>query len=158
MKKYTKTSFTLSGEKDWTFKGITFGGNWNGFEQPLFNKESAEKFVSMFNADEDLGVNASERIYKSETEDHYILESADGKTTIPSQVIDGETYYSFEDLGLCWEKGLKQWTLTLLTKGGELIDTTSIHAIDRDGAMYQAKMLIKYQGLSSFKFKLNLVK
>lgn len=158
MKKYTKTSFTLSGEKDWTFKGITFGGNWNGFEQPLFNKESAEKFIAMFNADEDMGVNVGERIYKSETEDQYIWEYPEGKTTIPSEVIDGETYYSFEYLGLCWEKGLKQWTLTLLSKGEDLIDTTSIYAIDRSSAMYQAKMLVKYQGLSSFKMKLNLVK
>lgn len=51
----------------------------------------------------------------------------------------------------------KQWTLTALTKAGEVVDTTTIDANDRAEALRRAKTLFMWQKLN-YKFKLNLKK
>jgi hypothetical protein len=52
----------------------------------------------------------------------------------------------------------KQWILTLFTKGGEEIDSTTITATDRVGALAITKRFLMFQGLSNVKRTLTLKK
>lgn len=52
----------------------------------------------------------------------------------------------------------KQWTLTLLTSNGEEIDSTTIKGVDRTEAIKNAKRMLLFQGMSSYKFKIKMKK
>ena len=52
----------------------------------------------------------------------------------------------------------KQWILTLFTKGGEEIDSTTITATDRADALVIAKRFLMFQGLSHVKRTLTIKK
>jgi hypothetical protein len=52
----------------------------------------------------------------------------------------------------------KQWTLTLLASNGEEMDSTTIKGLDRTEAIKNAKRMLLFQGMSSYKFKIKMKK